>query len=261
MSVIKSKYVDIDNIIFSNPKSYSTGKGCAVSLYLNNKAIYMQTPRLLSLYGLNIYKDDSDNIKSINLVLQFNNSVDKPNRASNFLNKIKKLDKNISKKANLEHKSWLHESKKLSSDYIDALQKKSLYYSYLQNMEINHSKPPTFKVKIPYYNNKIQNLVVYDKNNNKIDYTIEKLEKKLKGDIIVKCIINPSIYIVNQNFGITYNLKALQIIEKKVTQKKAKKNSNKSINTIHNYFNDGNKLTESSEENLIDNNINDLTDF
>ena len=44
-------------------------------------------------------------------------------------------------------------------------------------MEINHSKPPTFKVKIPYYNDKIQNLVVYDKNNNKIDYTIEKLEK------------------------------------------------------------------------------------
>ena len=249
MSIIKSKYVNIDDIKFSNPKSYSKGKGSAVSILLNNRGINMQTPRLLSLFGVNIYKDESENIKSINLVLQFNTTVDKPNRVNNFLNKIKKLDKNVSHKANLEHKSWLHESKKLNNDYIDALQKKSLYYSHLQNMEINHSKPPTFKVKIPYYNNEIQNLVLLDKNNNKISYTLEELEKKLKGDIIVKCIINPSIYIVNQNFGITYNLKALQIIDKKTPVKKTKTvKSTKPTNTINNYFNDANKLSNSSDE-------------
>ena len=117
-------------------------------------------------------------------------------------------------------------------------------------MEINHSKPPTFKVKIPYYNNEIQNLIIFDKDKNKINYTIEELEKKLKGEVIVKCIINPSIYIVNQNFGITYNLKALQIIEKRPSQKQQKKSS-KPSNTINNYFNDANKLTESSEDNDI----------
>lgn len=251
MNIIKSKNINPDNIKYSNPKTYSTGHGSAVSLYLDNKPIFMQTPRLLSLYGLNIYKDDSDNIKSINLVLQFNTSVDKPNRVSNFLYLIKKIDKNVSNKANLEHKSWLHESKKLNSDYIDALQKKSLYYSLLQNMEINHSKPPTFKVKIPYYNNQIQNIIIYDKDKNKMDYTIDELQKKLKGEVIIKCIINPSIYIVNQNFGITYNLKALQIIEKiKNSEKKNNsKNKIKPINTINNYFYEANKLTETSDEN------------
>ena len=250
MSSIKSKYVNIDDIKFNKPKPYSKGKGSAVSLLLNNKGFNIQTPRLLSLYGVNIYKDDSDNIKSINLVLQFNPTVDKPNRVKNFENKIKNLDKHVSHKANLEHKSWLHESKPISEDYMDALQKKSLYYSLLQNMEINHSKPPTFKVKIQYYNNEIQNLIIFDKDKNKLNYSIEELEKKLKGEIIVKCIINPSIYIVAQNFGITYNLKALQIIDKKTPTKKTKAvKSIKPTNTINNYFNDGNKLSDSSDEN------------
>ena len=256
MSVIKSNYINVPDIQFSKPKTYSIGKGSAVSLYYKGKPIYMQTPRVLSLYGVNIYKDDNEKIKTINLVLQLNTDVDKTPRVSNFLKQLKKIDKLVSNTANSEHKSWLHESKPLSKDYIDALQKKSLYYSLLQNMEINHSKPPTFKVKIPYYNNEIQNLIVFDKDNNKIDYTIEELEKKLKGEVIVKCIINPSIYIVNQNFGITYNLKALQIIEKRPSQKTTKKKSSKPSNTIDNYFNDANKLTESSEDNL-----NDINEF
>tara|TARA_Y100000768_G_scaffold340315_1_gene284098 strand:+ start:1271 stop:2044 length:774 start_codon:yes stop_codon:yes gene_type:complete len=257
MSVIKSNHIIISEVQLSKPKTYSSGKGSAVSLYYNRKPIYMQTPKVLSLYGVNIFKDDNQIVKSINLVLQLNPDVDKTPRVSNFLKQIKKLDRLVAKTANLEHKSWLHESKPLSKDYIDALQKKSLYYSLFQNMEINHSKPPTFKVKIPYYNNQIQNLIIFDKDKNKIDYTIEELEKKLKGEVIVKCIINPSIYIVNQNFGITYNLKALQIIEKRPSQKTTKKKYSKPSNTIDNYFNDANKLTESSDDNLV----NDINEF
>ena len=109
MSIIKTKRVDVDEIKFSNPKPYSKGQGSSVSFWLNNKTINMQTPRLLSLYGLNIYKDEAENIKSINLVVQFNSDVDKSNRVNNFLNKIKKIDKLVASKANTEHKSWLHE--------------------------------------------------------------------------------------------------------------------------------------------------------
>ena len=207
----------------------------------------MQTPRMLSKYGLNIYKDENtDKIKSLTLVLQFNSLYDKVNRVDNFRKKIEKIDNLITNTAFINHKSWLH-SGKLSGDSILALQKKSLYYSYLQNMEIDHSKPPSIKIKVPYYNNEIQNMILYDKNHNKIEYTLEELEKLLKGEVIIKCIINPSIYIINQNFGITYNIKALQIIDKIKTEKKSKKN-NTQTNNINNYFivNDANK-SESSE--------------
>ena len=67
-------------------------------------------------------------------------------------------------------------------------------------MEIDNSKPPSIKVKIPFYNNKIQDFILLDKDKNKLDYSIEELEKKLKGEVIVKCILNPTIYIVNQIF-------------------------------------------------------------
>ena len=43
-------------------------------------------------------------------------------------------------------------------------------------MRIDYSKPPTFKVKIAYYKNEIQNTLL-DKNNKKINYTLEELEK------------------------------------------------------------------------------------
>lgn len=265
MSVIKSKNIDLNNIIFSNPKPYSSGKGNSVRLYYNNKSIFIQTPRLLSLYGLNLYTDekyndknnndavnDLNNIKSINLVLQYNNDVDKINRVNNFKIFIKKFDNLISKQAQNNTKSWLHTNKKLSDDCIDALQKKSLYYSYLQNMEIDNSKPPSIKVKIPFYNNKIQDFILLDKDNNKLDYSIEELQKKLKGEVIVKCILNPTIYIVNQNFGVSYNIKALKIIDKhksKKTKKIVKKNS------IDTYFNN-NKLN--SDESLdSSNNLSD----
>lgn len=241
--IIKSKHLNIDDIKLSEPKAYSNGLGSNINFYLDNKALYVQTPRILSKYGVNIYKDDkNENIKSITLVLQFNSAVDKPNRVDNFLKKIKKIDELVYSEASKKHKKWLHINK-LSKDYIEALQKKSLYYSTLPNMEIDYSKPPTFKVKIPYYNNEIQNVILLNKKNEKIDFTLEELEKKLKGEVIIKCIISPSIYIINQNFGITYNVKSIQIIEK---MKKEKKKEIK--NTINNYFDlENNKISDENE--------------
>ena len=60
MSVIKSNHIFISEVQLSKPKTYSIGKGSAVSLYYDNKPIYMQTPRVLSLYGVNIYRCMSD---------------------------------------------------------------------------------------------------------------------------------------------------------------------------------------------------------
>jgi hypothetical protein len=246
MVIHKSKNININDIKFSEPKAYSKGLGSSINFYLDKKPLYIQTPRMLSKYGVNIYRDEkSEIIKSITLVLQFNSMVDKPNRVDNFLKKIKKIDELVNIKATKNHKKWLHLHKSyVNKDSIEALQKKSLYYSNLQNMEIDYSKPPTFKIKLQYYNNEIQNVLLLNKDNEKINYTLEDLEKKLKGEVIIKCIINPSIYIVNQNFGITYNVKAIQIINKMKTEKKKE-----TKNTINNYFNiiDGNKHSESSD--------------
>lgn len=263
MSVTKSKYVEIENIEFTNPKQYSNGKGCAINFKLNNKVLNVQTPRLLSLFGLNTYKDQNDKITSINITLQFNSISDKTNRVDNFLKKIKRLDNLVKYTANQNHKTWLNYHRKIPSEALDALFKQSLYYRKLPDGNIDYSVPPTFKIKIPYYNNKLD-FTLLDENNKSIEYDLEYLEKLVVDRCIIKCIFNPSIYVVDKNFGITYKVVALQVFENTIPKidYKAKKNKSKTDNTttnpnkIENYFGknnveDSNDEDEDEDENEL----------
>lgn len=254
MSVTKSKYLEIENIEFTNPKQYSNGKGCAINFKLNNKILNVQTPRLLSLFGLNTYKDQNDKITSINITLQFNSISDKINRVDNFLKKIKRLDNLVKYTANQNHKTWLNYHRKIPTEALDALFKQSLYYRKLPDGNIDYSIPPTFKIKIPYYNNKLD-FTLLDENNKSIEYDLEYLEKLVVDRSIIKCIFNPSIYVVDKNFGITYKVVALQVFENTIPKidYKTKKNKSKTDNTttnpnkIENYFGKNN-VEDSTDE-------------
>jgi len=254
MSVIKSKYVDIENIEFTNPKQYSNGKGCAVNLKLDGKVLNMQTPRLVSLFGLNTYKDQNDKITSINITLQFNSASDKTNRVDNFLKKIKRLDNLVKYSANKNHKTWLNYHRKIPSEALEALFKQSLYYRKLPDSSIDYSVPPTFKIKIPYYNSKLD-FTLLDENNKSIEYDLEYLEKLVVDRCIIKCIFNPSIYVVDKNFGITYKVVALQVLENtmpkvdyKKKTKKNEENNELNPNKIENYFGTSKKIDSDSED-------------
>jgi len=141
------------------------------------------------------------------------------------------------------------------------LYKDTLYYKRLPTTEIDYSIPPTFKVKVPYYNNELGELTILDENNNPVDYDLDYLEEKIVDGVIMKAIVQPKIYIMDKNFGITYNLKALQLLGKnKSSKKKDIKSKNKSINS---YFGKDEKEEEqSSDESDSDNDSdNDSFDF
>jgi hypothetical protein len=250
MSVTKSSKLNVENIEFNKPKQYSNGKGCAINLKHDNKVLNIQTPRLVSLFGLNTYKDSNDKITSINITLQFNSSSDKPNRIDNLLKKIKRLDNLVKYTANENHKTWLNYHRKIPNEALQALFKESLYYKKLPDGNIDHSMPPTFKIKIPYYNSKLD-FTLLDENNNSIDYNLEYLEKLVVDRCIIKCIFNPSIYVVDKNFGITYKVVALQVFENTLPKVdyKSKKNKSESSNPnkIENYFGT-NKKNDSDDD-------------
>lgn len=242
MTITKSNHMEIKDISLSKPKPYSNNKGYCVNLYYDKSGLHFQTPRLLCLFGLNIYKHEkTGNIQSINISLQFNSSADKINRVDNFLKKIKTLDNLVKHTAKINHKSWLNYSKKIPSDAIEALYKKSLYYKIQPTGDIDHSIPPTFKIKLPYYNGQFKDLTVLDPNNTPIDYDLEYLQSKIIDKCIIKCIINPSIYIIDSKFGITYTVKALQIYDKMAPIKQPKPD-------ISNYFQEKKNLSSSDDE-------------
>lgn len=248
MSVTKSKNINMENLDFSKPRPYSNGKGCAINFKHNNKILNFQTPRMLCLFGLNTYKDDNDNITSITITLQFDSSIDKTNRVDNFLKKIKKIDNLVKYTANQNHKTWLNHHRKVPSEFLNALYKNSLYYKQLPDGEIDYSVPPSFKIKIPYYNKKLD-ITLLDEENNPIEYDLDYLEKLVVDKCIIKCIINPSIWIIDKNFGITYKVVALQVFKnkKKKTKKEKKQENDFNPNKIENYF--GNNNQDSDDEN------------
>jgi len=246
MTHIKSKHINVDEIDLAKPQFYSKG-GANITLFYKKKLLEIQTPRLLCKFGLNCYKEDdkTDKIKSITIALQFASNVDKINRVDNFQKMIQNLDKKVKEGGATNHKSWLKINKQPPKDVMKALYKETLYYKRLPTTEIDYSVPPTFKVKVPYYNSKLGDLTILDENNNSIDYDLDFLQENIVDGVVLKAIIQPKVYIMDKNFGITYSLKALQIFQKsKNHKKKDKKEKNKSINS---YFGKKKELSDKSD--------------
>ena len=107
MPIIKSSQLDTQEINFSKPYPYTNGSGAAIYMKYEDKSLYLQTPRMLCLYGLNAWKDEkTDKITSITITLQFNSSADKPNRVDNFLKKMTRLDNLVMSTAKKNSKTF-----------------------------------------------------------------------------------------------------------------------------------------------------------
>ena len=264
MSILRPKNIQIRHVDetsqelkLSKPMPYSNNQGYAVYINYNNKKLYIQTPRMLNLFGLGIYNDEkTDKPKTITLTLQFASNSDKINRVDNFQKTLSKLDNFVMATANKNHKTWFNYPRTLPPDALRALFKKTLYHKTLPEGGIDHSVPPSFKLKIPYYNDKF-NFTLLDENNKPMDFDLEYLQQKIVDKCYIKCIFNPTIWLrKDKNFGITYNVVALQIIEntdKNFYKKNNKKSNEDNPNKIENYFgttkkNDSDSESESDDE-------------
>ena len=92
-----------------------------------------------------------------------------------------------------------------------------------------------------------------------MDFDLEYLQEKIVDKCYIKCIFNPVIWLrKDKNFGITYNVVALQIIENPnkdnyKNKKKSKEDNSDNPNKIENYFgttkkNDSESESDSDEE-------------
>jgi hypothetical protein len=250
MSILRPKNIKIrhvdetsQDIQLSKPMPYSNGQGYSVNFKYNGKKVYIQTPRMKNLFGLSVYKDEkTDKPKSITITLQFASDSDKINRVDNFQKTLLKFDNLIMATANKNHKTWFNYPRTLPPDALKALYKKTLYHKTLPEGGIDHGVPPSFKLKIPYYNEKF-NFTLLDENNKPMEFDLEYLQEKIVDKCYIKCIFNPVIWIrKDKNFGVTYNVVALQIIENhdkdnyKKNKKNSKSDSSDNPNKIENYF-------------------------
>ena len=79
MSILRPKNFKIchvdetsQDLQLSKPVPYSKGQMSFVNIKYAGKHLYIQTPRMLNIFGLNTYKDEkTDRIKNVSITLQF----------------------------------------------------------------------------------------------------------------------------------------------------------------------------------------------
>lgn len=240
---IKIRHVDETSQELQLSKPIPYGQISFVNIKYSGKKVYVQTPRMKNIFGLNVYKDEkTDKPKNITITLQFASDSDKINRVDNFQKTLSKFDNLIMATANKNHKTWFNYPRTLPRDALKALYRKTLYHKILPEGGIDYSVPPSFKLKIPY-NNEQFNFTLLDENNKPMDFDLEYLQEKIVDKCFIKCIFNPAIWIMkDKNFGVTYKVVALQIIENpdkdnyKKNKKKSKEDNSDNPNKIENYF-------------------------
>lgn len=200
------------DILYTKSKLNSSGgKNVGIINIKTKKSTYLSTP-LMMTWGVSEYVDEKTGKKSYELSMQFPREQDAnySNETQLFLNSLVEFENKLKADAIVNSKEWLNKPK-VSPEVVDALWTSMLKYPKNQETgEYDFEKPPTLRVKIPYYDSKF-NVEIYDMNQNTLfpdleDESVTPLTLIQKTQNIAIVIQNGGIWFANGKFGTTWKL-------------------------------------------------------
>jgi len=207
-----SEFAPSRDCMFTQVKvNASGGKNSGILNSNTKKATYLSTP-LMMTWGINEYVDEKSGKKSYEMSLQFPRESDSnySDDTVSFLNSLQEFEAKIKKDAaTIKSKEWFNKDK-MSPEVIDALWTPMLRYPKDDSGEPDTSRPPTLRIKIPYWENKF-NLEMYDMNQNLLfpnveDDQVSPLTLIHKNQNVALVILNGGIWFANGKFGTTWKL-------------------------------------------------------
>ena len=156
--VVTTKQFNIDNVSYGEPKiNKHGGKAVMISYYNDatsrNQPLIVQTPKMKIPFGLQINEDPNNGkISSYQLSLSFGRMGDQYPKHQLFYDVVDSLEKKIISDASRTKSSdWLGK-KNASQELVETLFRPKVVYSIDKaTHERNDKFPPTFKVKVPWY--------------------------------------------------------------------------------------------------------------
>lgn len=212
MSAIVSG-VDFNPIVdstFTKAKINSNGrKQVGILNGKTMKSLYMSTPLMLT-WGVNEYNDEGK--CSYDMALQFPRDEYDNEDCVKFLKNMQAFETKIKEAAIENSRDWLNKSK-LTPDAVDALWSPMLKYPKdKETGDADYSRPPTLKIKIPYWEGEFKNVEIYNENREPLYPNTSDEEPKSIQDLIVKgsntatIIQCGGIWVANGKFGVTWKL-------------------------------------------------------
>lgn len=202
---------DSSKSYYGKPKTNpSGGRSIAIMDGNNKKPLALSTPLMLT-WGSQEWNDEKTGKKSYDLSLQFPREDDDGyEKTIAFLESLKVFEKKLLVDGLSNSREWLGKEYK-SLDVIEALFSPVLRYPKDQNTkETDYSRPPSVRVKIPYWDDKFT-CELYNTDGDLIFPDVSSdvaspLSLITKGQKIAVIMKSGGIWVANGKFGVTWKL-------------------------------------------------------
>lgn len=199
---------------FAKPKTTDGRKSIRV-YNRENKTFYMQVPLMLT-WGMNEFQEkDKEGLPiegsrvSYDMALQFPSEDYMTDQMRKFKENIEKLEEYVKEIAFDNAKEWLSLPKPIK-DVTDAFFTPILKYPKdKETKDIDYTRSPSMKVKIPYWEGEFKGFEIYSVNQEllfpspTIDNPMELITKGSNVATILQC---GGIWVSNKSYGLTWKL-------------------------------------------------------
>ena len=205
MKVYFPKEIDVSDITYKELTALGESQAKVAYMNLNDQMIYVQTPLMSCPYGLSSFEGDGGRMK-YSLDLSFGGDSDSVKVLKEFLEKIDEKVLDDSTKNSL---TWF-KKKSQSRDVSSALFTPSIKVA-TEDGEPTDKYPPTFKVKVPFYDDKFK-VQCYNDSRELITDPFETLVGK--GQRVRAIVKLAGIWFAGGKFGMKWDLYSLKLTPK-----------------------------------------------
>ena len=203
--MIRPRDFEISKMDYSEPKQLSNG-GKAVYLNYDNKQLVVQTPQMSCPFGLNLF--DGGDYPKYSIDMSFRGMEDSP-KLREFHDMISAIDEQMIEDAVKNSMAWF-KKRKQSKEVVKALYSPLIKVSRdKETGEPDGKYPATFRVKLPYRDDKFT-FEAFDDKKDKI--ASEDVEKWMGKGCQVRCLIRcTGLWFAGGKFGTTWRAEQVKV--------------------------------------------------
>ena len=221
-AIINASNLDINKVTFGDIRISKNNGSKSVPIKYNGQNFQMRIPKLQYPMGVSVKDTENGTNYTMLASLRGCDSYAKERapaeagEVGQMYNFLKDLEEKVIKTAVERSKSWFGRDRKedVLRDSMKSLVSPSVEKQGAEWVP-NGKYPPSFRMKVPVYPNDkgvpTVNMDAVDMANRPIPLTPENLESVFPKRMEARFIVNPSIYVSGQGFGVTWRISYAQV--------------------------------------------------
>jgi hypothetical protein len=221
-AIINASNLDINKVTFGDIRISKNNGSKSVPIKYNGQNFQMRIPKLQYPMGVSVKETENGTNYTMLASLRGCDSYAKERappeagEVGQMYNFLKDLEEKVIKTAVAQSKSWFGRERKedVLRDSMKSLVSPSVEKQGSEWVP-NGKYPPSFRMKVPVYPNDkgvpTVNMDAVDMANRPISLTPENLESVFPKRMEARFIVNPSIYVSGQGFGVTWRISYAQV--------------------------------------------------